>query len=503
MVERTYICIDLKSFYASVECIDRGLDPLTTNLVVADSSRTEKTICLAVTPSLKSFGVSSRPRLFEVVQKVKEINIERQRKCKYYKFTGESNNLMELNNDYSLKLSYIVAPPQMAHYIEVSSKIYGIYLKYIGPEDIHVYSIDEVFMDITNYLKTYKMNAYELTMTIIRDVLKETGITATAGIGTNMYLAKVAMDIVAKKMKADKDGVRIAELNELSYRMKLWNHKPLIDFWRVGPGYVKRLEKLGLYTMGDIAKCSTGTFDNFYNEDLLYKEFGINAELLIDHAWGIEPTTIEDVKKYKPKSNSLSTGQVLSYPYNYEKGKLIVKEMTELLSLDLVEKSLLTSQLTLSIGYDAESLQSEKYKGQIELDHYGRNIPKGVHSSINLDTFTSSTSELMEAISILYKRIVNPNLLIRRVVICASIVIKISEYNPTSQFKQITIFDNPDELIKEENEKKKKRKNEINLQKAIITIKNKYGKNAIVKGMNLEDGGTTIERNGQIGGHKS
>lgn len=504
MAERTYICIDLKSFYASVECIDRGLDPLTTNLVVADSSRTEKTICLAVTPSLKSFGVSSRPRLFEVVQKVKEINIERQRKCKYYKFTGESNNLLELNNDYSLKLSYIVAPPQMAHYIEVSSKIYGIYLKYIGPEDIHVYSIDEVFMDITNYLKTYKMNAYELTMTIIRDVLKETGITATAGIGTNMYLAKVAMDIVAKKMKADKDGVRIAELNELLYRKELWDHKPLIDFWRVGPGYVKRLEKLGLYTMGDIAKCSTGTFDNFYNEDLLYKEFGINAELLIDHAWGIEPTTIEDVKKYKPKSNSLSTGQVLSCPYNYEKGMLIVKEMTELLSLDLVEKGLLTSQLTLSIGYDAESLQSgNKYKGQIELDHYGRNIPKGVHSSINLDTFTSSTSELMEAISILYKRIVNPNLLIRRVVICASIVIKISEYNPTSQFKQITIFDNLDELIKEENEKKKKRENEINLQKAIITIKNKYGKNAIVKGMNLEDGGTTIERNGQIGGHKS
>lgn len=503
MAERTYICIDLKSFYASVECIDRGLDPLTTNLVVADSSRTEKTICLAVTPSLKSFGVSSRPRLFEVVQKVKEINIERQRKCKYYKFTGESNNLIELNNDYSLKLSYIVAPPQMAHYIEVSSKIYGIYLKYIGPEDIHVYSIDEVFMDITNYLKTYKMNAYELTMTIIRDVLKETGITATAGIGTNMYLAKVAMDIVAKKMKADKDGARIAELNELSYRKELWDHKPLIDFWRVGPGYVKRLEKLGLYTMGDIAKCSTGTFDNFYNEDLLYKEFGINAELLIDHAWGIEPTTIEDVKKYKPKSNSLSTGQVLSCPYNYEKGKLIVKEMTELLSLDLVEKGLLTSQLTLSIGYDAESLQSGKYKGQIELDHYGRNIPKGVHSSINLDTFTSSTSELMEAISILYKRIVNPNLLIRRVVICASIVIKISEYNPTSQFKQITIFDNPDELLKEENEKIKKRENEINLQKAIITIKNKYGKNAIVKGMNLEDGGTTIERNGQIGGHKS
>lgn len=504
MDKKTYICIDLKSFYASVECIDRGLDPLTTNLVVADSSRTEKTICLAVTPALKSFGVSSRPRLFEVVQKVKEINEQRLKKCKNHIFTGESDNSNELNNNPSLKLSYIIATPKMAHYIEVSSKIYSIYLKYISEEDIHVYSIDEVFMDVSKYLNTYKMDARELTMTIIQDVLKETGITATAGIGTNMYLAKVAMDIVAKKMKANKDGVRIAKLDEMSYRKELWNHKPLKDFWRVGPGYVKRLEKLELYTMGDIAKCSTGSFDDFYNEDLLYKEFGINAEILIDHAWGIEPATIEDVKKYKPKSNSLSTGQVLSCPYDYTKGKLIVKEMTELLSLDLVEKGLLTSQLTLSIGYDAESLSNDsKYNGQIEIDHYGRSIPKGVHSSINLDGYTSSTLELIEAVTTLYKRIVNPNLLIRRVVICASILMKASDYNPTPQFRQFSLFDDQEAIINTENEKQKKRENEIKLQKAIITIKNKYGKNAIVKGMNLEDGGTTIERNGQIGGHKS
>lgn len=504
MDNRTYICIDLKSFYASVECVDRGLNPLTTNLVVADASRTEKTICLAVTPSLKSFGVSSRPRLFEVIQKVKEINNNRLRKCSNHQFSGESDNAIELNNNPSLKLTYIVASPKMAHYIEVSSKIYSIYLKYIAVEDIHVYSIDEVFMDVSKYLKTYKMNAHELAMTIIKDVLKETGITATAGIGTNMYLAKVAMDIVAKKMKPDKDGVRIAELNEMSYRKELWNYRPLIDFWRVGPGYVKRLEKLGLFTMGDIAKCSTGTFNDYYNEDLLYKEFGINAELLIDHAWGIEPTTIEDVKKYKPKSNSLSTGQVLLCGYSFIKTQLIVKEMTELLSLDLVEKGLLTSQLTLSIGYDAESLINiHNYDGLVELDHYGRSIPKGVHSSINLDGYTSSTRELMEAIVKLYKQIVNPNLLIRRIVICASKLVKACDANHYPQIKQFCLFENSAIIINQEHEKQKMRENENKLQKTIIKIKNKYGKNAIVKGMNLEEGGTTIERNEQIGGHKS
>ncbi len=493
----TYICIDLKSFYASVECVDLNLDPLTTNLVVADLERSEKTICLAVTPALKSFGVSSRPRLFEVISKVKEINNERRKKINYHKFKNKSYNKNDLiNNDY-LELDYLIATPKMAHYIEVSSEIYGIYLKYFSKEDIHVYSIDEVFIDVTSYLKMYNDNPNELVKLIIKDILNQTGITATAGIGTNLYLAKVAMDIVAKRKQPDEYGVRIAMLDESSYKKELWDYRPLNDFWRVGYGYVKRLEKLGLYTMGDIALCS------IKNEDVLYDEFGINAELLIDHAWGIEPTTIEDVKKYKPKSNSLSTGQVLSCPYDYKKGKLIVKEMTELLSLDLVEKGLVTSQLTLSIGYDAESLNDNKYKGPVELDHYGRPIPKGVHSSINLDGFTSSTTELMDAIIILFNKIVDPSLLIRRVVICASIIMKASDYQPKPKFRQYSLFDNPDEIDNLEEEKIKKRENERKLQKAIITIKNKYGKNAIVKGMNLEEGGTTIERNEQIGGHKS
>lgn len=504
-MKKTYICIDLKSFYASVECVDRGLDPLTTNLVVADETRTEKTICLAVTPSLKSFGVSSRPRLFEVVQKVKEINNERKRKIANNQFIGESYNLSELNENQFLKLSYIVAIPKMAHYMEVSSKIYSIYLKYISPDDIHVYSIDEVFIDVTAYLKTYQMDAHTLALTLIKEVLKETKITATAGIGTNMYLAKVAMDIVAKKLPADSDGVRIAELDEMKYRKLLWNHKPLKDFWRIGPGYVKRLESLGLYTMGDIAKCSVGQSDNFYNEDLLYKEFGINAELLIDHAWGIEPVTIEDVKKYKPKATSLSTGQVLSCAYNFDKAKLIVKEMTELLSLDLVKKDLLTKQLSLSIGYDYESLtnQTIKYAGPVEVDHYGRIIPKGVHSSINLDDYTSSTEELIQAIIILYEKIANHNLLFRRITISANALINKTKYNKKMKYQQLTLFDNLENINKEENKKRQKSEKEQRLQKAIINIKGKYGKNAIVKGMNLEDGATTIERNNQIGGHKS
>lgn len=504
MDNRTYICIDLKSFYASVECVDRGLDPLNTNLVVADESRTEKTICLAVTPALKAFGVPGRPRLFEVIQKVKEINNTRRQKIKYRKFEGKSCYLSELYSNLNLELSYIVAPPRMGHYIEVSSKIYSIYLKYISAEDIHVYSIDEVFMDVTKYLKTYNKTPHELAMTMIRDVLAETGITATAGIGTNMYLAKVAMDIVAKKMPADRDGVRIAELDEMSYRKQLWNHKPLKDFWRVGPGYVKRLEKLGLYTMGDIAKCSVGDSRSFYNEDLLYKEFGINAELLIDHAWGIETTTIEDVKQYKPKSNSISSGQVLSCPYEFEKAKLIVKEMTDLLSLDLVAKGLLTSQLTLSIGYDAESLSDSKikYNGPIELDHYGRRVPKGIHSSINLDGYTSSTNELVDAIVVLFDKIVNPSLLVRRVNVCASILKRVEEYNPSIKVVQYSLFDDPEELERLEKEKEQRREYERKLQKTIIEIKGKYGKNSILKGMNLEEGGTAVERNKQIGGHK-
>lgn len=503
MTKKTYICIDLKSFYASVECVDRGLDPLTTNLVVADESRTEKTICLAVTPSLKSFGVPSRPRLFEVIQKVKEINANRQKENKNQKFISESYNLLELNNK-RVKLTYIVAPPKMAHYIEVSSKIYEIYLKYISPDDIYVYSIDEVFIDVTRYLSTYQMSAYNLATTMIHSVLKETGITATAGIGTNMYLAKVAMDIVAKKVPADANGVRIAELDEMKYRKELWNHVPLKDFWRIGPGYVKRLENLGLYTMGDIAKCSVGPVNSHYNENLLYKEFGVNAELLIDHAWGIEPVTIEDVKKYKPKSKSISTGQVLPCGYEYENGKLIVKEMAESLSLDLVEKEYLTKQLVLTITYDNEGKpKNEKKIKNANPELLEKIGPTYVHGSINLDDYTSSAKELMKAIVTLYTKIVNPLLMIRRVSICASDLIKVNEYHQTTKLVQLSIFDNPEEVEKMEKSKRINREKELKLQKAILSLKDKYGKNTIIKGMNLEDGGKTIERNQQIGGHKS
>ena len=414
-MNRTYICIDLKSFYASVECVIRNLDPLTTNLVVADKERTEKTICLAVSPALKSFGLPGRARLFEVNQKVKEINYERKRKAKVNKFSNKSSNINELNEHLDYELDFLIAPPQMALYIEVSTKIYNIYLRFVSSEDIHVYSIDEVFMDVTKYLKQSKMNAKEFANKIIKTVLKETGITATAGIGTNMYLAKVAMDIVAKHIPADENSVRVAELDEMEYRKKLWSHRPLKDFWRVGSGYVRRLENLGLYTMGDIARCSLGSNNQYYNEDLLYKEFGVNAELLIDHAWGYEPTTIEDIKAYKPKSNSLSSGQVLSEGYTYDKARLIVKEMTDLLALDLVDKGLVTKHLTLSIGYDIDNLKSNDYDGETTTDYMGRVIPKGSHGSINLDDFTSSSKEMIYAITKLYDRITNKNLLVRRI----------------------------------------------------------------------------------------
>lgn len=503
MNKRVYICIDLKSFYASVECVERGLNPLTTNLVVADSSRSQKTICLAVSPSLKSFGVPSRPRLFEVIQKVKDINIERKKTISNQEFVNESYNIDDLNNNPYLSLSYLVATPQMSHYIDISAKIYSIYLKYIGQDDIHVYSIDEVFMDVSKYLKTYKMTAHDLAKTIIKDVLNETGITATAGIGTNMYLAKVAMDIVAKKMPADQDGVRIAELDEMTYRKELWSHRPLKDFWRVGLGYVDRLEKLGLYTMGDIAKCSIGPITSYYNEDLLYQEFGVNAELLIDHAWGIEPTTIADIKKYRPKSSSVSSGQVLACAYDFHKGALIVKEMAELLSLDLVDKGLLTKQLSLSIGYDSESSKNGHYIGPMEMDRYGRKAPKGSHGSINLDDYTSSTTELMQAMTILYKKIVNQNLLIKRVSISMNNLLPVCDYHPQVKYQQCSLFDNFLNDNEDDKKRKQQREKERKIQKTIITIKGKYGKNAIVRGMDLEDGGTTIERNKQIGGHKS
>ena len=500
MQEKTYIAIDLKSFYASVECVERGLNPMTTNLVVADSSRTEKTICLAVSPSLKAYGIPGRARLFEVVQKVKEANIERKRFAPNYKFKGKSYLDTELKKDPSLAIDYIAAPPRMAYYMKYSTNIYNIYLKYFSEEDIYVYSVDEVFIDATHYLKTYNMTARQLTTKVIQDVLKTTGITATAGIGTNMYLCKVAMDIVAKHVNADKNGVRIAELNEMTYRKYLWEHKPITDFWRVGKGYATRLAKHGIYTMGDVAKVSVD------NEDLLYKILGINAELLIDHSWGWEPCTIESVKKYKPETKSISSGQVLYCAYDYEKTKLIVKEMTELLTLELVYKNLVTSQIVLTIGYDVENLTnpliSKEYKGDITFDRYGRKVPKHAHGTINLDHKTSSTKIIMDATMKLFERIINPKLLTRRITISVNDVVNENILKQEKKFEQIDLFTNYEQKEKEEQEAKRRENREKNLQKAMINIKHRYGKNAIIKGMNLQEGGTTIERNGQIGGHK-
>ena len=507
MSERTYIAIDLKSFYASVECIERGLDPLTTNLVVADASRTEKTICLAVSPSLKSFGIPGRPRLFEVVQKVKEVNIERKSKAPGRKFIGASFNAVELAKSSDLEVAYIAAAPRMAYYMEYSTKIFDIYLRYIAPEDMHVYSIDEVFIDATTYLNTYKMTAHELALKMIRDVLAETGVTATAGIGTNMYLCKVAMDIVAKKMPADKDGVRIAELDEMSYRKLLWNHVPLTDFWRVGPGYAKKLMANGLYTMGDIARCSLGKPNEYYNEAFLYKLFGINAELLIDHAWGWEPTTIAEIKSYKPQKNSLGSGQVLHCAYTAEKAKLIVKEMTDLLVLDLVDKKLVTDQMVLTIGYDIDNLTDpnirNKYHGEVTTDHYGRQVPKHSHGTINLSCQTSSTKIIMKAVEELFDRIINWDLLVRRVNIVAARVIPERDVVEKPAFEQLDLFTDYEALEQERQQEKKEREKEKKIQHAVLDIQKKFGKNAVLKGMNFEEGAMTRERNGQIGGHKA
>ena len=493
--QHIYIAIDLKSFYASVECNERGLDPLRTNLVVADSSRTEKTVCLAVTPSLKQYGISGRARLFEVVQRVKEVNIQRKLKAPNQAFTGSSYDDVALKKNPDLELSYIVAPPRMKYYMQYSTKIYNIYLKWFSAEDIYVYSIDEVFIDVTRYLKTYNMRAKELITKVIKDVYDSTGITATGGMGTNLYLAKIAMDIVAKHTKPDKNGVRIAGLDEMSYRKLLWSHTPITDFWRVGSGYAKKLEKHGIYTMGDVARTSVN------NEDLLYKLFGINAELLIDHSWGYEPVTIKSIKEYKPSTNSISSGQVLHCPYNYEDTKLIVKEMTELLTLDLVEKNLVTNQIVLTIGYDIENVTSDKigYKGEITIDRYGRKVPKHAHGTINLDHQTSSTKIIMDSTMKLYERIINKDLLVRRINVTAENVINMEQVEDSKPFEQIDLF--TDYHQKEEAEKEEKKERE--LQKAVIEIKNKYGKNAIIKGMNLQDAGTTIDRNKQVGGHKA
>ena len=491
-MQRQYVAIDLKSFYASVECVERNLDPLDTCLVVADASRTEKTICLAVSPALKEYGTGGRPRLFEVVQRVREANYRRGR-------NGKSYSKLVLDSHPEIAVDYIVVPPRMAHYIEYSTRIYKVYLRYIAPEDIHVYSIDEVIMDVTDYLQTYKMTAHELTVKMIREVLSETGITATAGIGTNMYLCKIAMDIVAKKMPADKDGVRIAELDEMSYRRKLWEHTPLTDFWRVGRGIADRLAKYRILTMGDIARCS------LTNEDFLYNLFGVNAELLIDHAWGWEPVTMSYVKSYRPEAKSISSGQVLTCPYSSDSARNVVIEMADSVSLELIERRLVTDQLVLTVGYDIESLTNPeiraKYHGKITTDHYGRQVPVHAHGTINIGQPTSSAKILIAKVAELYDRIINPDLLVRRLTL--SINHLTNEQAPKGKPRVIQL----DLFTDYEEEKRKKEKEDAELakerrrQEAVLKIKKMYGKNAILKGLNYTDGATQRDRNQQIGGH--
>ncbi len=504
---KTYIAIDLKSFYASVECRERNRDPLTTNLVVADPSRTEKTICLAVSPSLKKYGLSGRARLFEVIQKVKTANEIRKLKAPNHVFCGSSDDSRELQKKPSLKIDYIIAPPRMARYMEYSTKIYNIYLKYIAPEDIHIYSIDEVFIDVTHYLSTYNMTAHELAMTMIQDILDTTEITATAGIGTNLYLCKIAMDIVAKHIEPDKNGVRIAELDEMSYRRLLWNHRPLTDFWRVGRGYSKKLEKIGLYTMGDIARCSIGKPTDYYNEELLYKLFGINAELLIDHAWGYEPCTMEDVKTYKPETNSISSGQVLHCPYEFDKARLVVKEMTDLMVLDLVDKGLVTNQIVLTIGYDIENItdknRSQSYKGTVTTNYYGKKVPKPAHGTTNLPKQTSSTTLITNAVMELYDKIVNKKLPIRRINIVANKLVDEHSVKNANKYEQLDLFTDYEILKKQREKENAESEREKRMQNTILDIKKKFGKNAILKGMNLQEGATAKDRNNQIGGHKA
>ena len=489
--ERQYIAIDLKSFYASVECVERGLDPLDTCLVVADPSRTEKTICLAISPALKSHGIGGRPRLFEVVQKVREVNCRRGH-------AGKSFSQKELNAHAELAVDYLVAQPRMAHYIQYSTRIYEVYLHYIAPEDIHVYSIDEVFMDVTSYLKSYQMTAHELARKIIREVLAETGITATAGIGTNLYLSKVAMDIVAKKMPADKDGVRIAELDEMTYRHLLWEHTPLTDFWRVGRGIAARLAPYGILTMGDIARCS------IEHEDFLYQLFGVNAELLIDHAWGWEPVTMDMIKAYRPETSSISNGQVLQSPYTAAKARNVVLEMADTIALDMVDKKLLTDQLTLTIGYDTESLTDravrERYQGKITTNRYGKQVPAHAHGTTSMERPTSSGKMLMEKVGELYDRIVNPDLLVRRINLSANHLVHESDSRLSSQAVQLNLFTYSEELEKRQKLQEELAK-ERRRQEAVLQIKKKFGKNAILKGLNFADGATQRERNQQIGGH--
>ncbi len=504
---RIYMAIDLKSFYASVECIERSLDPLTTNLVVADASRSEKTICLAVSPSLKVFGIPGRARLFEVVQKVKEENAKRVWHAPNKKFKDSSFHAEALGKSPDLAIDYIAAPPRMALYMAYSTRIYNIYLKYVAPEDIHVYSIDEVFMDVTNYLKSNKLSAREFTKMIIKDVLDTVGITATAGIGTNLYLCKIAMDIVAKHIPADDDGVRIAEIDEMSYRELLWTHQPITDFWRVGKGYAKKLEKHSLYTMGDIARCSLGDEHDYHNEELLYKLFGINAQLLIDHAWGWEPCALSDVKAYKPVSKSTGAGQVLHSPYPNDKARIIIQEMTDLLVLDLVDKGLVTDQMVLTVGYDISNLTNpeirKSYNGEVKTDYYGRQVPKHARGTVNLKRMTSSTKLIMEAVMGLFDEIVNPILLVRRVNIVANHIMDEKAVKDELAYEQLDLFtDYEMKKVNDEEEAITLEKEKI-LQQTMLNIKKKFGKNAILKGTNLQEGATTKERNKQIGGHKA
>ena len=497
MEQHCYIAIDLKSFYASVECRERGLDPLDTNLVVADESRTDKTICLAVTPSLKSYGISGRGRLFEVKQRVKEVNAFRQYHAPGRKLEGASCLASELQEKPKLAVDFLIAPPRMAHYIDYSTRVYGVYRKYVAPEDIIVYSIDEVMMDVTHYLRPYGLSPHELARKIIQDVLETTGITATAGIGTNLYLCKVAMDIVAKHIPADQNGVRIAELDELRYRQTLWAHQPLTDFWRVGRGIAKKLQSHGMFTMGDVARCS------HQNEDLLYRLFGKNAELLIDHAWGWEPCTVQAVKSYRPSTNSLSSGQVLHQPYPADKARLVLREMADQLSLELVDKGLVTDQIVVTVGYDAENLtdpeRRKRYHGAVVKDHYGRPIPKHAHGTANLGGHTASARAMISAASALFDRIIDPSLLIRRLNIAANHVIAETAAPSESGEQQLDLFTDASSLEAEH----RRREREKRMQQAMLAMKKKFGKNAILKGMNLAEGATARERNGQIGGHRA
>lgn len=507
MPDKAYIAIDLKSFYASVECMERGLDPMRTNLVVADSSRTSKTICLAVSPSLKAYGIPGRPRLFEVIRKVGEINALRRQNAPGHTLSGASCLDEDLKKDPSLAVDYITAPPQMARYMEISARIYEVYLKYIAPEDIHVYSIDEVFIDASAYLNTYQMTARELARKMILDVLNTTGITAAAGIGPNLYLSKAAMDIEAKHIPADEYGVRIAELDEMSYRRLLWSHRPLTDFWRIGRGYAKKLEAQGIFTMGDIARCSIGKSSDYYNEDLLYRMFGVNAELLIDHAWGWEPCTMADIKAYKPESSSVGSGQVLHCPYPFDKARLVVKEMVDQLVLDLVDKGLATDQIVLTVGYDIDNLKDpalkKSYQGEIKTDRYGRNVPKHAHGTAGLNGYTSSTRRITMAVLELFDRIVDARLLVRRITMAAEHVIPESEAKSQTCFEQLDLFTDYSALLKQQEEEKEELAREKKIQQAMLEIKRKYGKNAVLKGMNLQEGATAMDRNNQIGGHRA